>query len=475
VQFNSYLFGAFLVVVLAVYNLPFIGWRGQKVWLLVASYIFYAAWDPVFIPLLWMATVVDWFASRWISRASSQRARRAILVISLVVNLGVLAYFKYGAFLLENFVAVVNGLGIDYAPARPSIVLPIGISFYIFHTLSYTMDVYLGRTKPWASVLDFALYVTFFPALVAGPILRASQFLPQCATPRRTTRAHLSWGLSLLILGLFQKVVLADVVFAHVVDDVFTPYRVAGLADAWLGTLAFTGQIISDFAGYSTCALGVAMCLGFSLPDNFRFPYAARGFSDFWRRWHISLSTWLRDYLYIPLGGNRHGNERTQLNLMLTMLIGGLWHGASWTFVMWGGLHGIYLVGERWLVAALPTGPWRESRAARVAAAAITFALVCLAWVFFRSGTFDQAFALVRAMVGLSTGEETSQLASVDRTLVLAAIGAILVTHAGMRDTSIEELATRTPAIVRGLALALMIASIVVMQGEDRAFIYFQF
>jgi alginate O-acetyltransferase complex protein AlgI len=472
-QFNSYIFAAFFVVVLAVYNLPVLSWTGQKVWLLVTSYLFYAAWDPVFIVLVWLSTIVDWTAAKWIADAPSQRRKRALLVASVIVNIGVLAYFKYGNFLRENAIAALHAIGVDYQPAPFDIVLPIGISFYTFHTLSYTLDVYLGRTKPWVGFLDFALYVTFFPALVAGPILRASQFLPQCREPRRATSRQLAWGAALLVLGLFQKCVIADVVMAPAVDDVFATTGHVGFVDAWTGTLAFAGQIACDFAGYSTCAIGIAMCLGFSLPDNFRFPYAAIGFSDFWRRWHISLSTWLRDYLYIPLGGNRSGPTRTHVNLMLTMLIGGLWHGASWTFVVWGGLHGAYLIGERVVERALPAGEWRRRASAQLAGAALTFILVCIAWVFFRAHTFDQAFALISGMFGAGGGP--SVLDPSNYPLVLAAIAALLAIHWVMRDRSLEDVVDRTPAAARALALGVMIVAIIVLQGKDRAFIYFQF
>ena len=472
-QFNSHVFAVFFVVVLAVYNLPGLSWRGQKVWLLVTSYVFYAAWDPVFIGLLWMATFVDWTAAKLILAAPTLARRRLLLLVSVAINLGVLSYFKYGAFLLANLVAALQAMGIDYHPAQPDIILPIGISFYTFHTLSYTLDIYLRRTKPWTSFLDFALYVTFFPALVAGPILRASQFLPQCTQKRRSTGPLLGWGLALLVLGLFEKMALADIVLAPVADELFVTGGQAGFADAWLGTLAFAGQIFCDFAGYSTCAVGVSLCLGFSLPDNFRWPYAALGFSDFWTRWHISLSSWLRDYLYIPMGGNRRGPWRTHVHLMLTMLIGGLWHGASWTFVAWGGLHGSYLIGERVVRSALPEGPWRRAWWARGLAWAVTFALVCVAWVFFRATSFAQAFAIVGGMLGQGGGPRIYTFVS--HALVLGTMIALLGIHWLMRDRSIEELGQRTPWPLRSLALAIMIVILLLMQGQDRAFIYFQF
>jgi len=471
-QFNSYVFAAFFAIVLAGYNLPGLSWRGQKVWLLVTSYLFYAAWDPVFIALVWLSTFVDWTAARLITRAKTPSRRRGLLIISLIINLGVLGYFKYGNFVLGNLVSALHAIGIDYQPARFDIILPIGISFYTFHTLSYTLDIYLGRTTPWRSFLDFALYVTFFPALIAGPILRASQFLPQCAQPRRTTGRLLAWGLTLVVLGLFEKCVVADVMLAPAADLVFTASPV-GAADAWTGTLAFAGQIFCDFAGYSTCAIGVALCLGFSLPDNFRFPYAAVGFSEFWTRWHISLSTWLRDYLYIPLGGNRAGVVRTYVNLMLTMLIGGLWHGASWTFVVWGGLHGAYLIGERLVSRVLPPGAWRARAGARFAGAMLTFVLVCIAWVFFRAASFAEAFAILEGMFGVARGPRVLPLVNYE--IVGVVTVALLATHWAMRARPLEDLVERTPWLVRSLALGTMIVAIIIMQGQDRAFIYFQF
>ena len=261
---------------------------------------------------------------------------------------------------------MLHALGVDFHPATPNIILPIGISFYTFETICYTIDVYLGRCKPFASFLDYALFVTFFPHLVAGPIVRAHEIVPQFerAAPRDAHTRSAS-GLFLMRLGLFEKIVLADIApGAGRRTTCSARTQPLGALDAWVGILAFSGQIFCDFAGYSTCAIGAALCFGFSLPDNFRFPYAAIGFSDFWRRWHISLSRWLRDYLYIPLGGNRNGEVRTHVNLMLTMLIGGLWHGASWTFVIWGGLHGFYLVVERLLArGSCRAWPWLETDA----------------------------------------------------------------------------------------------------------------
>lgn len=344
--FNSYTFIVFFLVMMGLYNLP-ISWKSRKVILLLGSYLFYAAWNPPFILLLWLSTVVDFFVGRALYTQENKAKKKLLLVVSLIGNLGMLCFFKYGAFLLENFVTVVNALGMDYHPAKPNIILPAGISFYTFTTLCYTIDMYKKESKPVKSMLDFSLFVTFFPHLVAGQIVRPPQLAPQFETPKKATAQQIYEGLFLLSLGLFMKVVLADGMLASPADTVFGAQKSLHTLDAWLGVLAFSGQIFFDFAGYSTCAIGVAACMGFTLPENFKYPYAATGFSDFWRRWHITLSAWLRDYLYIPIGGNRKGVFRTYINLMITMLLGGLWHGANWTFVVWGALHGLYLCIEK--------------------------------------------------------------------------------------------------------------------------------
>src|SRR5262245_19205862 len=314
--FNSLVFLPFFTMVLAVHYSP-IPWRIKKLFLVATSYVFYGAWNPPFALLLVLSTVMEWSLAAWIARTSGTSARRALITVSLLVNLGLLAFFKYGAILLNNFVALLDSIGIAFVPAAPIIILPVGISFYTFQTLSYTLDVYTRREQPWNSFLDFALYVSFFPQLVAGPIVRSGDFLPQCQAPRRVNSDQIGWGLTLLLIGLFQKIVVADALLAPSADKVFQPGPQSNVLSAWLGVMAFAGQIFSDFSGYSTCAIGVAACLGFEFNRNFRCPYAAVGFSDFWRRWHISLSTWLRDYLYIPLGGNRRGPLRMNVNLMI--------------------------------------------------------------------------------------------------------------------------------------------------------------
>ena len=472
--FNSLTFVAFFAIVLALHNAP-LPWKTKKVNLLVASYLFYAAWNPPFVVLLWLSTAVDWVVARKIFEADDRRRRRALLGVSMAVNLGLLGYFKYGGFLLENWQALMNAIGIAWTAPGWDIVLPVGISFYTFQTMAYSLDVYLRRAEPADSLLDFSLFVTFFPQLVAGPIVRPTQLIPQFQAPVKATRSQLLWGLGLITLGLFEKMVIADGALAPAADAVFGADKAVPFSDAWLGTLAFAGQIFSDFAGYSTVAIGVALCLGFSLPDNFRFPYAAIGFSDFWRRWHISLSTWLRDYLYIPLGGNRKGWHRTQTNLMVTMLLGGLWHGAAWTFVVWGGLHGLYLGIERFVRER-----WGDAKVAKTAGfrfglALLTYFLVNLTWVFFRAQDFGTALRMTHAMLGLPVGETEVVLSTHLVILVLAVTVGMLAVHWFMRNRRLEDVVARSPWWLTGIIWAAMLFAIVITQGTGNAFIYFQF
>lgn len=469
--FNSLTFVVFFALVLALHAMPF-GWTTKKINLLVASYLFYAAWNPPFVILLWVSTVVDWWAAKKLVDAERPSARRAWMLLSVVVNLGMLAYFKYGTFLMENWQTLVAGFGVAYTPPAWDIVLPVGISFYTFATLSYTLDIYLRRAAPARSFLDYALFVTFFPHLVAGPIMRPTELVPQFAKPRRASPDMLRFGLALMTLGLFQKIVLADGFLAAPAEMVYDADKLSGAVDSWMATLAFSGQIFCDFAGYSTTAIGAALCLGFAMPDNFRFPYAAVGFSDFWRRWHITLSAWLRDYLYIPLGGNRHGEARTYMALMGTMLLGGLWHGASWTFVVWGGLHGLYLAVERILrkrFSSFSPGP-----PMLLGMALLTYALVNITWVFFRADTFGKAWQVLRGMFGFNAAAAPI-LPTVHLVMVALIVGGIVGAHWLMRNRTLESVVARAPAMLLCAVWALMLFAIVITQGAGNAFIYFQF
>lgn len=471
--FNSLTFLVFFAVVLALHYMPF-PWKIKKFNLLVASYIFYGAWNPPFVILLWLSTVLDWYTAKYMYRTEVVSRRRWLLLASMVGNLGMLGYFKYGKFLLDNFTEAMSTIGVAYQPPSWDIVLPVGISFYTFQTMAYSLDVYLKRARPTNSFLDFALFVTFFPQLVAGPIVRPTDLIPQFNREQYATRMQIVWGLILMTVGLFEKVVIADGLLAPVSDAVYKASETVAPLDAWLGTMAFSGQIFCDFAGYTTTAIGLSLVLGFSMIDNFRYPYAAIGFSDFWRRWHISLSTWLRDYLYIPLGGNRKGPARTYVNLMVTMLLGGLWHGASWTFVVWGGLHGIYLAVERLLQQRMGASPVWSTTPMRIILAVLTYLLVNITWVFFRAQDFATAARMLKSML------------LIDRTgapllsgwLVISAsvtIGTMLVIHWLMRDRDLHQVAQRLPAALVGVIWGIMLFLIAITQGGSNAFIYFQF
>ncbi len=472
--FNSYTFFIFFCFVLIIYYL-LASWRTRKLFLLGSSYLFYAAWNPPFVMLILISTIVDWRLAKIIYSSESIARQRIFMMVSLFVNLGLLGFFKYGDFFLDNVIAFLHIFKISYAPPQLNIILPVGISFYTFQTLSYTLDIYRGRGKPWHSFLDYALYVTFFPQLVAGPIVRASSFLAQCQTPKSLSGQNLGWGLSLLTLGLFEKSVIADALLAPIVEILYSGSGTPDFFAAWGGTLAFSGQIFCDFAGYSTCAIGTALCLGFALPQNFRFPYAAVGFSDFWRRWHITLSTWLRDYLYIPLGGNRQGTLRTHSNLMITMLLGGFWHGASWTFVAWGGLHGGYLIAERMLHRKLGHQLIWQHPMLQLLLAAMTFLLVCLSWVFFRATSFTQATAILSAMLMISSEPVNILLGRESLAIALATTLAIVCLHWLLRDRDLMTLIHRLPWWGMSVGLAGMLYAIATMPGQDQSFIYFQF
>ncbi len=470
--FNSFSFLIFFFAVVCAYQLP-LPWSAKKIFLTVASYFFYACWNPPFIFLLWISTLMDWFLARGLYALRESAWKRFFLVLSLLMNLGLLGVFKYGNFFLENLETLSNWLGAGWNFSHLEILLPVGISFYTFQTLSYTLDVYMGKRAPARSFLDYALYIAFFPQLVAGPIVRSEDFIPQCTEPRRPTRSQFHWGLSLMIVGLFEKMVIADFFMAPAVEKVYSSSAAPFFADAWLGTLAFSIQIFCDFAGYSTCAIGAALCFGFVLTRNFHFPYASLGFSDFWRRWHISLSTWLRDYLYIPLGGNRKGTFHTYRNLMLTMLLGGLWHGASWTFVVWGGIHGIFLCLERGLKNI--AGSWAvwSGPGLRIVLGGLTYLGVCFAWVFFRSESLERSFEMIKAMTSMPS--RPFLLSPYQAGMILMITSTVVLIHAFMRRQTLKRIAVRTPAWLRVFALMAMVILMWTTSGEDRAFIYFQF
>ncbi|MFO0594786.1 MAG: MBOAT family protein [Myxococcaceae bacterium] len=393
--FSSPRFLAFLVVLLALLGLP-LRLRTKLHVLAAASCLFYAAWDVRYLVLLVGVSAVDYWAAAQIHKSEVRRTRQAWLALSVVSNLTLLGYFKYTNFFIENLNGVLGRFGGHVTALH--ILLPAGISFYTFKTMSYTIDVYRKEIQPCRSWLDYVTFVTFFPELIAGPIVRANVFLPQMQREIGPTRERLSLGISIFLFGLMKKLVIADPI-ASAIDPVFADVGAYSGASLWLAALGYSIQIYCDFSGYSDMAIGVAKMIGYDLPENFAMPYLSGDITEFWRRWHITLSSWLRDYLYIPLGGNRRGLGRTYLNLAATMMLGGLWHGASWNFVVWGALHGCALAIHRWLTSRadrrsfpnLLTGP-------------LTFVFVTLAWIPFRCTSFEATFTMVNRMFTLQPG-----------------------------------------------------------------------
>jgi len=396
--FNSSEFLIFFPVVLVVYYI--LNRRPQNVWLLLCSYFFYGWWDWRFTFLLMTSTVLNFVCAWQIHRRPLMS--RFFLVASLCGNFGILWTFKYLNFFADSAIRILNLFHFNPDVPTLKVILPIGISFYTFQTLAYTIDVYRGKLKPTNNFLDFALYITFFPQLVAGPIERATNLLPQFERKRTIDGQMVASGLFLILLGYTKKVGIADSI-APFVDSVFGNVNKSSIR--LLSALyLFSFQIYCDFSGYSDIARGISRLFGFELMVNFNQPYLSKNITEFWRRWHISLSSWLRDYLYIPLGGNRHGKGKTYRNIMITMILAGLWHGANWTFVLWGTLHGLYLVIHRFVVGQyrskelVPHVQFPSTNTRDILNILFTFQLVALSWVFFRSADLPQAFAYLKGI-----------------------------------------------------------------------------
>jgi D-alanyl-lipoteichoic acid acyltransferase DltB (MBOAT superfamily) len=472
--FNSFVFLWFFAVVYALHIALMRRYRLQNLMLLAASYVFYGAWDPRFLLLLFATSTVDWWVSVRIAEAATERRKKLLLAVSLASNLGVLGFFKYAGFFAENLAALLRALGAPVPPLALKIILPVGISFYTFQALSYTIDVYRGHLKPARSLLDFCLFVSLFPQLVAGPIERATHLLPQVERPREIRASEADAGVWLILWGYFKKVVVADNM-ALVANEIFNNHQQYSGIDLYIGALAFAGQIYGDFSGYSDIARGLCRIMGFDLMVNFRLPYFARDPSDFWRRWHVSLSTWLRDYLYVPLGGNRGGTLKTYRNLFLTMLLGGLWHGAAWNFVLWGAFHGLLLIAYRPFLGPLTASATGGPRVSRVLSAtlqrAVMFQLTLIGWVLFRARSVEQIQSIL-FRVGVATSPKTGELSS---TVLFFAAPVVIIEIAQhwSRDLLIVM---KLPWAARALLYAVLLAGILILGvRESIEFIYFQF
>jgi alginate O-acetyltransferase complex protein AlgI len=401
--FNSFAFAVFLPTVFLLYWLIPREWiRAQNFLLLVVSYVFYGWWDWRFLTLLFISSLVDFLAGLGMLRTTDPTRRKVLLGLSLLGNLGLLGFFKYFNFFVDSFVTLLQGLGLEAHRGTLSVLLPVGISFYTFQALSYTIDVYRGHLRPRTDPIAFLAFISFFPQLVAGPIERAASLLPQFERPRTFDWHQASDGMRQILWGLFKKVVIADNLGRYV-DRIYSSYSDLSGIDLALGTVYFAFQIYCDFSGYSDIAIGTGRLFGFTLTRNFAYPYFSRNIAEFWRRWHISLSTWFRDYVYVPLGGNRTTRARLIRNVLLTFTISGLWHGASWNFIVWGALHGLYYVP---LALAGKQRPHADVVAAgRILPTAretlqmlLTFVLVLFAWIFFRAPSLGEAISFIAHM-----------------------------------------------------------------------------
>jgi alginate O-acetyltransferase complex protein AlgI len=467
--FPTYGFFIFFCIVYAVHWGLLRTNRRRLAWLLLASSVFYAAWNPWLLSLIALSASVDYVVGRRLAVESAPRRRRLLFALSLTVNFGILAIFKYARFLLESASALLHVLGVNASVPAIDIPLPLGISFYTFETVSYVVDVYRGRYAPARSLLDYALFIMFFPHLLAGPIVRPGEFLPQLQRERRWNAPRLELGLRLFLWGLFKKIAIADSL-ALALGPVFEKPGSWGSGAAWLAVVGFAAQIYCDFSGYTDMAIGLAQAFGITLPRNFNRPYFAPNIAELWRRWHMTLSRWLRDYLYIPLGGSRGPGWETYRNLLVTMALAGLWHGAGWRFVIWGTYHGLLLSGHRALFGGRP-----EARGvARPFAILATFFSFCLGLAVFRAPSLSAGVALLRRLLVPTHGEA---LLPADSALVLlCGILFVFVEHAVSGWEGGLAFLRRVPAPVLGAALAaLLFLGQVLMPETGRPFVYFQF
>ena len=416
----------FLIVVLGL----FYGIKQSKLrmaLLFVSSYFFYGYWNYNFIPLLFLSTYLDFVIAKKIAREQRQAAKKFLLTLSVGLNLGLLFFFKYLNFAISNFNIVLTNFGFAGLEQVDSIVLPVGISFYTFQSMSYTIDLYRNHSKPYKNFLSFATYVSFFPQLIAGPIIRHSELVEQLqdAVKKKFDNIYFQQGIFVFVMGLSKKVLLADRI-AMGIDPVISMIGQTTTLEAWACALGYTLQLYFDFSGYSDMAIGLGLMFGLRFPPNFNSPYKATSITDFWRRWHMTLSFWLRDYLYIALGGNRFGSVRTYANLLMTMLLGGLWHGAAWTYFIWGFFHGAWLAIERFL--AIPKRQ-KTSRLLRLSWPVVTFLLVVIGWVIFRAQSFDHAMLWLDQMFSWQGGFKMHNFTARTRDRFAAAvvIGLIIV------------------------------------------------
>jgi len=471
--FNSTAFLIFLPIVFVIYwSLRNKTLKYQNLVLLVASYTFYGWWDWRFLSLIAFSTIVDFIIGLKINSSASKRTKKTFLLLSLFINLGLLGFFKYFNFFITSFEESIHALGFTFDTWTLNIILPVGISFYTFQTLSYTIDVYKGKIKPTNDFISFAVFVSFFPQLVAGPIERASHLLPQFLKKRVFDYKNALTGVSLILYGFFKKIVIADRLAIYV-NNIFNDIDYANTISLLLGIIFFSFQIYADFSGYSLIARGISKLLGFDLMINFNRPYLAGNIPDFWRRWHISLSTWFRDYLYIPLGGNRASTLRKYSNLFIVFLVSGLWHGANWTFVIWGALHGFYQVVYLQYKKLIITKK-SENKRSQFFNTLMVYSLVTFAWIFFRANSFNQAIHYIQKLLLLDFSFNLAQISAnkgpLNLMISISVIGLLFLSYLLPKNLSFKKESSHIVFCV----VTLLLIFIIGINGKAE-FIYFQF
>ncbi len=466
--FNSFEFLIFFIIVVGVYWSTKSNSTARISFLIFASYYFYMSWNWKFAGLILFSTILDFIAGRYIYHTTKITIRRYWLIASLVGNLGCLGFFKYYNFFSSNVKFFFDNLGLNLSVSHWEIILPVGISFYTFQTLSYTIDIYRRNLKPTHSFLNFALFVSFFPQLVAGPIVRAKDFLPQLEKKPKYNDQFALEGVVQIFFGLFKKICIGDVIAVSLVDPAFNnPSHFSGIT-LLFAVYGYAMQIYCDFSGYSDVAIGAAKILGFKLPKNFNRPYLSTSITDFWRRWHLSLSSWLRDYLYIPLGGNKKGTNRTYINLMITMLLGGLWHGAAWNFIFWGGLHGLFLMIERLIGVKNEV---KSSLKNVILKRLFTFHMVCLTWILFRATSAESGFLIFKRIITLADGDSGFSL----QFIIALIIGYFIHFFPQSIKYNLQLHFTKYPVFVQAGVLSVLLFIFMLINVDNSPFIYFQF
>ncbi|MDZ7764050.1 MAG: MBOAT family O-acyltransferase [Melioribacteraceae bacterium] len=468
--FNSGFFLFFFIFILVFYRFVWNNHRAKVIFLTIMSLFFYYKSSGLFFYLVILSSVVDFVAGKYIYTANTTVKKRLYLTLSIITNLGILGYFKYTNFFIDSFNSLTSS-GFDLI----DVFLPVEVSFFTFQSMSYTIDIYKGNLEPENKFLDFLFFVSFFPQLVAGPIVRAKDFLPQIKNDVFVSKFDIGRALFLIIAGLLKKAVIADYISINFVDRVFEwPSRFTGVENL-LAVYGYLVQIYCDFSGYSDMAIGLALLLGFKLPLNFNAPYKAKSITEFWQRWHISLSTWLRDYLYIPLGGNRKGQSRTYINLMLTMLLGGLWHGADWRFVIWGGCHGAALAVERFF--GIPEWIKNRGRVFKVFSVLITLHIWAISMIFFRAQSYEQGFEVLHQIFNYFHYEVFFQfIEGYTLVFILIIIGYLSHYTPKKWEDGIQKIITDLPLVGKALLIAAVIWIVAQFKSADiQPFIYFQF